>query len=212
MSSSKKTAKPRPGYRNHNPKRAKGGRNDELIVLDRQRQVAECYLKGMTQMEVVEELGRRGIAVSQPTVSNDLRDIFSRWEVECVTEFEKARLREIEGINQLEAFAWQELEFSRVRRVKIQPPRGAKDQEVKIVEERQLASTEWHEQIKKCKELRIKLLGLIKTETVNNNSVNIVDPGFWAKMTEPPREEDPVEALIAGVRVTDVVASEVKRD
>lgn len=194
-----KTAKPK--YRNHNGKPPKNGRNDKLLVLERQQQVAELYLRRYTQHQIVEELAKRGVAASQPTVCQDIKAIFTRWEAECITDADKARLNEIMAVNKLEAFAHEELEFSRIRRIVIQPKKGDKDQTVRVIEERQEASIKWHERIEACIEMRSKLLGLVKNVTTNNATVNIVDAGFWAAMTEPPKGEDPIEAKIESVKM-----------
>lgn len=200
----------RPGYRNHFPKGKTGGRsrkvskNHEMDIARRELLVAQHYLRGLTQMEVVAELAKAGIAASQPTVSKDIDRIMDRWSRECVSDFERQRLKEVQGLNHLEAFAWEELEFSRQRTVKVKPKPGETEESQEVRKEtiRVQASVQWHEQIRKVKEDRVKLLGLVKLPDVKNmNTVNIVDPNFWSSMTEPPSGEDPIEAKIESVRM-----------
>jgi transcriptional regulator with XRE-family HTH domain len=69
--------------------------------LDRRRQVAQLYSRGLSQVEIAERLG-----VSQPTVSNDLKVLRAEWLPSALTDFNQAKAQELAKIDNLEREAW----------------------------------------------------------------------------------------------------------
>lgn len=74
---------------------------------ERRKQVADLYLKGMSQWEIAIKVG-----VSQPTVSTDLTDIMAEWKAERIIGYDDVMAKELARINHLEEVAWQAWERS----------------------------------------------------------------------------------------------------
>ena len=167
--------------------RAKGNKAQLVEIGERQRLVTEYYVRGMTQVQIVQVLKEKhDIVTSQPTVCNDIRDAMEFWEQQKLGEIEQQRLKEIAALNMAEAKAWEEFEFSQRRKVVIKPKKGDADQREKVIFERTLGSTEWHEQALRCHDRRVKLMGMIKPDVVikpngdtNNSVVNI-----WSQIVQ----------------------------
>lgn len=75
--------------------------NDDLIRLERRKQVASFYLRGMSQWEIARELG-----CVQGTVSKDLAAIRKEWLASCGRDFDVTMAQELAKVDNIEATAW----------------------------------------------------------------------------------------------------------
>ncbi len=72
-----------------------------LAIRQRRQQVADLYLKGLTQAAISTEVG-----VGQPTVCSDLKHIQAEWRDSMVRDFDLAREIELQKIDRVEREAW----------------------------------------------------------------------------------------------------------
>lgn len=75
-------------------------RSNGELARDR-RIVADLYLKGQSQFEIAEVIGRH-----QTTVSNDIKALQRQWLQDANVDFDEARSRELGKIDHLEREAW----------------------------------------------------------------------------------------------------------
>jgi hypothetical protein len=104
------------------PNPGKNRKNDQYQRCERQRQVAELYLRGRSQVEIAYELG-----CSQPTVSNDLAAIRREWRATTTRDFEEATVQKLAEYAEVKKEAWrawdQSKEDFRRRVEEIEPDR-----------------------------------------------------------------------------------------
>ncbi|QDU44564.1 hypothetical protein Mal52_30480 [Symmachiella dynata] len=74
---------------------------EEMQIQHRRQEVAEMYLQGSTQAAIARQL-----AVSQATVSNDLKAIRQDWKESGIRDFEEAVGQELHKLQLLEREAW----------------------------------------------------------------------------------------------------------
>ena len=85
--------------------------SNDLVRIERQKDVAALYLRGVPQMEIAAQVG-----ISQPTVSRYLKDIFQMWKDSAIRDFDEARELELQKINNLEVEYWNAWERSKETR------------------------------------------------------------------------------------------------
>jgi predicted transcriptional regulator len=205
-------------------RRVPGGKRagrQELSVLQRRTVVAEMYMKGMRIYQIAQEVG-----VSEGIISKDLQEVRQQWLSQCKDSFDQRKAEELAKLEELERVAWQAWERScrpaattvkkveRVRRGGNRPGgRGGDDngrrpppepvrmvpiresEETKIKE--QAGDPRFLEQVERCIEKRLRIMGLLKGETTNNTLVI-----NWGDLVgKPPESEvrDAVEARIMEV-------------
>ena len=87
------------------PKRTKIQRENDLAL------IADLYLKQWTQVAIAAHIAdvRRplGYAISQPMVSNDLKEIQKRWRAASLLDMNEAKQRELARIDVLEREYWE---------------------------------------------------------------------------------------------------------
>lgn len=197
----------------------------QLRQADKQRAVAERYLRGMTQAEIGLDLG-----ISQAEVSKSLKKIRERWVENAAMEFSERKMIELAKIDHIETLATEGYLRScaeqQVKTVKsesmLQPVKpkvvggkkgnnkgarmiGDDVTEFKMVPVRrfvercvkgQSGNPAFLDQMFKCVEMRMKLFGILDAKTVNNNTVNLNWDGLHSR---PKVVDDPVEMLIQGL-------------
>jgi hypothetical protein len=75
--------------------------NKKLEIAGRRQQVAELYVQGHTQCAI----GQR-LAISQPTVCDDLRQTKQQWRASAIRDFDAARDLELQKLDKVEREAW----------------------------------------------------------------------------------------------------------
>src|ERR1051326_3248393 len=80
---------------------------EALSALGRRREVAKLRMKGMTQEEIADIM-----KVSQPTISNDLKEIKKMWRKDCVDTVEDMRIESAIRLRSIQAEAWMAWERS----------------------------------------------------------------------------------------------------
>lgn len=174
------------------------------------------YLEGRPQHEICADL-----KVSQTTVSLDLKFMKDLWLAESLVDINEKVMREVAKINHLETMAYEgyirsmqpkEERNKRVEKVPKSEVVTGEDGKMTKVSNGELlpikaisnmkrtgqsGDPRFMEQIRWCVETRLKLLGLLKGETiVNNNAVTL----NFADLMGPIEDADPIQVKIDGVK------------
>ncbi len=72
-----------------------------LAVLERRQRIANLYVQGWAQSAIALEIG-----ASQPTISDDLKEIRKQWRESAVRDFDMAVTLELQKLDRLEREAW----------------------------------------------------------------------------------------------------------
>lgn len=133
--------------------RSKAQREADLVTL------ASLYLQGYQQAEIGKELG-----ISQAQVSKDLAIVYSRWRESSIIDFDAAKQRELERIDEVERAYWQAWRDSRrdskktkklaIRAGAGETIRGEEANETRSGNPEYLKGVQW------CIEQRCKILGI----------------------------------------------------
>ena len=75
--------------------------NKHFAVEHRRRQIVSLYLQGISQATIAEQL-----AISQSTISVDLKAIRKQWRESAIRDFDELRSIELEKLHLLECEAW----------------------------------------------------------------------------------------------------------
>ena len=122
-------------------------------------QIARRYLMGEFQSAIAADL-----QISQPTVSNDLQEIRSRWLASSVRDFDAAKSIELAKIDLVEAEFWQQWEKSKeLKRTRKQEDGLTERGEIiktTVVEEQRCGNPAYLNGVMSCIDRRCKLLGL----------------------------------------------------
>jgi len=122
-------------------------------------QIAYCHLMGQSQRAIAADL-----KISQPTVSNDLKEIRSRWLASSVRDFDAAKSIELAKIDLVEAEFWQQWEKSKeLKRTRKQEDGLTERGEIiktTVVEEQRCGNAAYLNGVMSCIDRRCKLLGL----------------------------------------------------
>ena len=133
-----------------------GRTGQEMIEIERRRAlVAEFYLKGWTQPAIASQL-----AVSQGTISRDLKAVRREWRDSRIGDFDEAVVIELKKVDRLEREAWSAWERSQepVEATKVIQDGGGKKAE-KTVRQQQ-GDPRYLELVQRCIAARRALLGL----------------------------------------------------
>jgi len=190
----------------------RNGRQQRAFRLQRRDQVAKYYLKGLTQLEISQKL-----ECSLKTIANDLRVVREAWLQSSLQNFDEKKSLELARLDELEAVAWQAWQKSTQDTVTkytktelMRKPVGTRAgghkkaahqmTPIKVVENESLRSNSgdprFLEQIGRCIEMRLKVIGAFK-DVGNTGNVVVINWGDLAKdMRDQPDEEDEVEKLI----------------
>lgn len=183
------------GIPHPNPKRSRRGTNTDVIVQHRRQKVAELQRKGYNQWDIVRILGEDGVKVSQSTVSQDIKALLIQYQENAFTNTEESRTRQLDNIAYLKQRAWDEFEFSRIKRTTVKPSKTDKDQRVRVIEERKEGNPQWTALIKSCEELEAKIKGLFNETVVNNDNRSVTID--WSNMSVG---DDPIQSRIDAVK------------
>lgn len=133
--------------------RSKAQREADLLAL------SSLYLQGYTQAEMGERFG-----VSQSQISLDLKKVYERWRESSVINFDAAKQRELERIDEVERAYWQAWRDSRrdskktkklaIRAGAGETIRGEEANETRSGNPEYLKGVQW------CIEQRCKILGI----------------------------------------------------
>lgn len=157
----------------------------DMEVAQRQEQVANFYLRQMSQMEIAEALG-----VSQATISNDLAAIKRRWRQEAAIKIKSTQAVEIARINLLESQGWKAWEASKgnkeVTKSKRTDTTVAKA-EVQVERESQTGDPRYLEVVRWCITKRCEIFGL---EAPRRTDITSDGKKLAAPMIYLPKVED----------------------
>lgn len=190
--------------------------NEEYRLMKRRVEVAEMYLSGHSQVQIAEKMD-----VSVNTVAKDLHEIRRVWVSRMEAVFEERKAQELAKIDRLEQVAWEAYERSRgkcrsvrTRNERIRqsvPGRGGRTgtarmvpmKEVKeeTVKDREEGDPRFLEQVSWCIETRLRLMGLLKGETTNNNTVFIDWAGMVMKGATVKQREGTFKSTPGGENV-----------
>jgi len=137
--------------------------------------IAQMWLRCMTQAEIAEQKLPSGAKLTQQMVSVEVRAIEREWKTHTITDFDQAKRREYEKMNQVERDAWQGWERSKAdlkaKRAKISKSDGESKDEAATETKNQVGEVRFLEVLIKASESRRKLYGLdARTEILNNSS------------------------------------------
>ena len=175
-------------------------KSQHLVVLRRRQEVCALYVKGWTQSEIANRVG-----CSITTVCQDLQSLRRQWQESAAKDFAARQSEELARLDHLERVAWQAWERScqqaevkhKKKEYVRQPvkglPGGHKLVPVKVVDETtlrgQVGDPRFLDQVRSAIELRMKTLGLLRTD---NNISNVVTVN-WDSLVLPPSVPDTVE-------------------
>ena len=132
------------------------------------RDIADWYLRGWTQQQIADTLNadpERDYILSRVSITNDLKEIKSRWLTSSLRDFDEARAQELAKIDRLEIEyldAWQrscadaETETKRQR----QAGEGNEVKEMTKVVKGQAGDPRFLQGVQWCIERRCKILGI----------------------------------------------------
>lgn len=199
-----------PGRRDKGP-----AKNGQMERMERRTRAAELYLEGWTQAKIAAELG-----VNQPCISDDLAWIRDQWLAQGLVAFDEKRAIEIEKINHIESEAWaawhrstepgvttkkgtvEELKPVKVaearpgKKAKYEPQMVPTKEIDETVTRHQVGDPRFLEQVFKCVEMRLKLIGALKDLNPTFNFVNL----NWESLHGRPDEPDTINARIESVK------------
>lgn len=169
--------------------------------IKRRAEVAELYLKGQTQLQIGEAL-----KISTATVASDLQTIMKEWIKESTIKFEERKAKELAKIDHIEAMAWRGWELSIERQevhrsLKEQVRQQVRDSENKVTGHRmvpvrvteevtikgQSGDPRFLEQAARCVEMRLRILGLWKADTIHQNQMILDWTGLFKAQAERAR-------------------------
>jgi len=132
-------------------------RKRKIEIEQRQRQVAELTLKGLTQSEIAGRLG-----VTQPTVSNDLKAIRAAWRQATLRDFDATFSEQLEMLSLIQREAWEAWERSKGpgHTAVIQGAGEGEPSKTRQTIKRQTGDPRFLEQLQKCLAASRALLGL----------------------------------------------------
>jgi hypothetical protein len=163
--------------------------------LERERDLAALatlYFRGMPQYLCAERLG-----VSRQQVGYDLAVLRKRWQASALADFGARLAQELARLDHLEAVAWQAWERScRDEEAAHEACEGGRTRSRKTVRGRS-GNPAFLEQISRCIEARLRVMGAFKQVNVSNTMNGVVIN--WDEMTDPQPVEDKVEARITEI-------------
>lgn len=136
-----------------------GKRREPAQIARDRRRIADLYLQGKLQAEIADEIG-----VDQSTVSRDLRALHREWLRLALTDFDKAKARELAKIDKLEReywVAWQRsCEDAETVVQKAVETAGAIRKEATKTEKGQAGDPRFLQGVQWCIERRCKIMGV----------------------------------------------------
>lgn len=120
-------------------------------------EVARRYLKGESQAEIGDALGK-----DQSTISRDIRTLHRRWRASAIQDFDTKRAEQLAKIDELERTYWEAWKNSLTRQVTISEKREGKADESRALIRRESrdGNPSFLEGVFRCIDRRCKLLGL----------------------------------------------------
>jgi hypothetical protein len=158
----------------------KNKKNDQYKRHARRQRVAALYLQGQTQLDIA-----RLLQCCQGTISNDLVRIKEEWLASSLRDFDAAKAQELAKFDRVEAVAW--WAFRRSQRP------------VSKTGNKRPGDPRFLAQVLQCIETRLKVLGLLKGQTVNVHQAQLgVAQIPWAELfaSIPKDLPDLIEAEI----------------
>lgn len=182
-------------------------RTDAQLTRDR-AQVSNLYLKGYTQMEIVERLdAERDYEITRAKVRNDLRQIRKRWEESALRDFHAARAEQLAKLDKLERHYWEAWEESQQAEEKVsrktEPSEDGDMQAVYVKQEHEESLTgnpAFLRGIERVIDKRCELLGLDAPDRTMNMNID------WNDLTD-----EQLDKVIQGEDVREVVAEEMEQ-
>jgi hypothetical protein len=144
--------------------------NKQLAILQRRRQVAALYVQGWSQADISEHL-----AISQPSVSDDLKCIRQEWRESAIRDFDDVRDLQLQKLDRLEREAWDAWERSKKPQQSAVVREHSGQQSTHKTMRQRVGDPRFMDQINKCIAQRRAILGLdaIPTMTEQNADVSI---------------------------------------
>lgn len=186
-------------------------KHKEFEILQRRKEVASMYIRGMAQWEIA-----RHFDVIQPTISNDLAAIRKGWLASAILDWDELKAKELAALDLQEEELWKAWfrscgkERTKTASVDKEPKvvtkgegkskkvvgveMGVSKESTKVVEKDLIGDPRFMEAIHKVRETRCKLLGFLEEKAPQVN-VNIID---WETVSKPhvgDEIEDRIKAL-----------------
>lgn len=173
------------------PRRTLTEREADLVI------EARLYLAGKNHFQIAEELSKtRGYVIKRTQVSNDIHEIYKRWQVSYLTDINRLKVKELAKVDQIEAEYWNAWEASKQDKLGLeqiktedQIPGGAADlrtsykrTKTTTKKERRDPNFMFLQGVQWCVEQRCKIFGLNAPATLNIN---------WRKQAEDAGISDP---------------------
>lgn len=183
----------------------------QFAIIQRRKQVAELYLVGKRLREIAEIVG-----VDYGTVCKDMTEVRDQWKAETVVDYDTKVLEELARLQRVEEKAWEGWEKSmqdatttttKTKYMKEKIPGGKKDrwklipfeEQTDISHKGQSGNPRFLEQIERCVQLRLKLIGALDPDVTQNVNVIQVNWGDLTKRPEPSAS-DPLKEALAELR------------
>lgn len=195
----------------------KNKKNDKLAIARRRKQVAELYLQGFTYQQIADQIK----TYSYKTVETDIKWIHEQWLASTLVDMDDRKRLELQRIDNLEKTAWEawaksceKAEFERKRKefirkeIKEKDKRGKETTLHKIIPYKiqtettsrgQSGDPRFLDQVHKCIELRLKVLGLLSPDVKNiqNNFLKVNWNEFYNETDQVTTiTGDPIESRI----------------
>jgi Homeodomain-like domain len=194
-------------------------KREEMILTKRRMEIARMYLQGRSQVEIAEKLN-----VTPPVVYKDLAIIRDEWVDRAMMDFDHRKAEELARLDRLEAVSWQAWERScedttaqRRRQEYIRERiegkgrrKGHRMIPIAKTEEdttkKSAGDPRFLERVGWCIETRLRVLGMFKGDTFNQQVMNIDFGSLIGRSDEP----DEIEHKIAEVKNIDAITTTPK--
>lgn len=135
----------------------KSNQRSDLQVVFHEQRVAQCYLQGMSQSAIAEE-----VDISPYMVKSALKNLRQQWQERALYDFSVAKAEELAKIDEVERTAWTNFHESVKARESITTMKTGDNPQTKIKNKSKgpTSDSKWLDTIKWCIDQRCKILGL----------------------------------------------------
>lgn len=154
---------------NEQTKPVRKGSSTQLSIAFSKKLVAQYYLQGRTQSDMVEEL-----SISMTTVQKYLRELREEWKVKALYDFSLAKAEQLARIDEVERVAWEGFHKSVNGSVSTttMKSKGSTSSKMRTKTKPSVSDTKWLDKIQWCVEQRSKILGLYAPKKIDQTIKN----------------------------------------
>lgn len=144
------------------------GNNTHLSIAFTKKLVAQFYLQGKTQGDMVDAFN-----VSHSTVKKYLKELREEWQAKALYDFSLAKAEQLARIDEIERVAWEGFHNS-VKGSLSTTTMKSKDSKTKMQTKTKpsVSDTKWLDKIQWCVEQRNKILGLYAPKKIDQTIKN----------------------------------------